>query len=508
MDRQHSAQLHAARRQMRPREARSGRWRPSLRCFAVSASLVAACDIEGVYADLLGRGRLRTTPPGTSDPTATGGRVAPRRATRQRRNRRWRPVGAAAPLVGAGPEPEARLAVRPAARAAAAVERGSRRGSGGTAAGRTVGTGRPRGDDGRRGKPAASAGSSGGFRRYRLASTTPADAMRRRTRRATGAPTPATCSTRASGSTSDRSSTFGADVPAGLTRRPVTLRCTNVRSAQAQAGHQQSGALPGHQAIRILPHRRLRRTAFSRGGPRRKARARWRGELLGAIRAMDPRVNERAGASRTDAGVHARGQLAAVRPDASNRPKGWALGLSAHLPSEITHPSSRAGSRLAASRDFPRCANATAISSCATRCATPSGKASPALLAPARHPQAARARRRSSSAPTTSPPFGRARTNERNTVRTIEAGARRAPGPAIRAVLAVDVVGGGSCTTWCASSSARCSTSARGRLAAGAIDKAIASGVAGGSRHDRARARALPGEHRPHAGPREPVALP
>jgi len=59
------------------------------------------------------------------------------------------------------------------------------------------------------------------------------------------------------------------------------------------------------------------------------------GELLGAIRAMDPSVSEVRGASRTDAGVHARGQLAAFDPSRDIAPKGWALGLSAHLPAEI-----------------------------------------------------------------------------------------------------------------------------------------------------------------------------
>ena len=59
------------------------------------------------------------------------------------------------------------------------------------------------------------------------------------------------------------------------------------------------------------------------------------GELLGAIRAMDPTVEEIRGASRTDAGVHARGQLAAFAPALEIAPKGWALGLSAHLPGEI-----------------------------------------------------------------------------------------------------------------------------------------------------------------------------
>ncbi|HEX9297931.1 MAG TPA: tRNA pseudouridine(38-40) synthase TruA [Polyangiaceae bacterium] len=60
------------------------------------------------------------------------------------------------------------------------------------------------------------------------------------------------------------------------------------------------------------------------------------GELLGAIQAMDPSVTELRGASRTDAGVHARGQLAAFDPHRDIAVKGWALGLSAHLPAEIS----------------------------------------------------------------------------------------------------------------------------------------------------------------------------
>jgi tRNA pseudouridine38-40 synthase len=60
------------------------------------------------------------------------------------------------------------------------------------------------------------------------------------------------------------------------------------------------------------------------------------GELLGAIQAMDPAVTEVRGASRTDARVHARGQLAAFDSTRDIAPKGWALGLSAHLPAEIT----------------------------------------------------------------------------------------------------------------------------------------------------------------------------
>lgn len=74
---------------------------------------------------------------------------------------------------------------------------------------------------------------------------------------------------------------------------------------------------------------------FSGWAPQEGART-VAGELLGAIRAMDPRVMEVRGASRTDAGVHARGQIAAFDPTRTIAPKGWALGLSAHLPGEIT----------------------------------------------------------------------------------------------------------------------------------------------------------------------------
>lgn len=60
------------------------------------------------------------------------------------------------------------------------------------------------------------------------------------------------------------------------------------------------------------------------------------GELLGALRAMDPKVREIRGASRTDAGVHARGQRVAFDTETSIPPRGWALGVSRHLPDEIS----------------------------------------------------------------------------------------------------------------------------------------------------------------------------
>lgn len=59
------------------------------------------------------------------------------------------------------------------------------------------------------------------------------------------------------------------------------------------------------------------------------------GELLGALRELDPTIRELRGASRTDAGVHARGQRVAFDATASISPRGWMLGTMRHLPDEI-----------------------------------------------------------------------------------------------------------------------------------------------------------------------------
>jgi tRNA pseudouridine38-40 synthase len=59
------------------------------------------------------------------------------------------------------------------------------------------------------------------------------------------------------------------------------------------------------------------------------------GELLGALQAIDPAIREIRGASRTDAGVHARGQRVAFDTAASIPPRGWVLASARHLPDEI-----------------------------------------------------------------------------------------------------------------------------------------------------------------------------
>lgn len=60
------------------------------------------------------------------------------------------------------------------------------------------------------------------------------------------------------------------------------------------------------------------------------------GELLGALQELDPTIRELRGASRTDAGVHARGQRVAFDATADISPRGWMLGTLRHLPNEIS----------------------------------------------------------------------------------------------------------------------------------------------------------------------------
>jgi tRNA pseudouridine38-40 synthase len=59
------------------------------------------------------------------------------------------------------------------------------------------------------------------------------------------------------------------------------------------------------------------------------------GELLRAIRAVDASVAEIRGASRTDAGVHARGQRVAFDARLALPSRAWVLALIPHLPDDV-----------------------------------------------------------------------------------------------------------------------------------------------------------------------------
>jgi len=64
--------------------------------------------------------------------------------------------------------------------------------------------------------------------------------------------------------------------------------------------------------------------------------------LHGAVVAVDPRAGPLRGASRTDAGVHADGQLVAFDASRSIPARGWVLGLNRHLPDDVAVRSARA----------------------------------------------------------------------------------------------------------------------------------------------------------------------
>jgi tRNA pseudouridine38-40 synthase len=59
------------------------------------------------------------------------------------------------------------------------------------------------------------------------------------------------------------------------------------------------------------------------------------GALLDAARKLDPTIGVLRGASRTDAGVHAFGQLVALDPSGRIPPRGWVLGMNAHLDADV-----------------------------------------------------------------------------------------------------------------------------------------------------------------------------
>ncbi len=57
--------------------------------------------------------------------------------------------------------------------------------------------------------------------------------------------------------------------------------------------------------------------------------------LRGAVLALDPRVGKLRGCSRTDAGVHAEGQMVAFDADRDIPARGWVLGVNKHLPDDV-----------------------------------------------------------------------------------------------------------------------------------------------------------------------------
>jgi tRNA pseudouridine38-40 synthase len=82
-------------------------------------------------------------------------------------------------------------------------------------------------------------------------------------------------------------------------------------------------------------------SAFSGWATQRDART-VEDTLRGAILAVDPRAEGPRGTSRTDAGVHAEGQLAAFDATVAMPPRGWVLTLNQHLPDDVAVRSARA----------------------------------------------------------------------------------------------------------------------------------------------------------------------
>jgi tRNA pseudouridine38-40 synthase len=57
--------------------------------------------------------------------------------------------------------------------------------------------------------------------------------------------------------------------------------------------------------------------------------------LRGAVLALDPRASKLRGTSRTDAGVHADGQMVAFDAQRDIPPRGWVLGVNQQLPADV-----------------------------------------------------------------------------------------------------------------------------------------------------------------------------
>jgi tRNA pseudouridine38-40 synthase len=75
-------------------------------------------------------------------------------------------------------------------------------------------------------------------------------------------------------------------------------------------------------------------TAYAGWAPQRETRT-VHSVVTGAIHALDPRASLPRGTSRTDAGVHADGQLATFDATLVIPPRGWVLALNQHLPDDV-----------------------------------------------------------------------------------------------------------------------------------------------------------------------------
>ncbi len=82
-------------------------------------------------------------------------------------------------------------------------------------------------------------------------------------------------------------------------------------------------------------------TAYSGWAPQVGTRT-VHGAVTGAIATLDRRASLLRGTSRTDAGVHADGQLAAFDASLEIPPRGWVLALNQHLPDDVCVRSARA----------------------------------------------------------------------------------------------------------------------------------------------------------------------
>jgi tRNA pseudouridine38-40 synthase len=77
-------------------------------------------------------------------------------------------------------------------------------------------------------------------------------------------------------------------------------------------------------------------TAFSGWAPQKEPGTRTVADTLrGALLALDPHAVGPRGTSRTDAGVHSEGQLAAFDAVLAMPPRGWVLTLNQHLPDDV-----------------------------------------------------------------------------------------------------------------------------------------------------------------------------